>query len=131
MKKLFLICIILSLCLLSACGGRSLVVVDGDYVVITVEEARVGDGTTLKQYMDMLVADGTLTYEMDNGMVTMMGGVADKSGHYWMLYTDDPAYEGGWGQCSYEGKTYVSASVGAESLYVRADCTYIWYLQEV
>ncbi len=131
MKKLLLfmsICI----CFLFACGAREPVIMDGEHAVITVSAERVNDGTTLKQYMDLLVSDGDLSYEMQSGMVTSVNGVAAGNGKYWLLYTDDETFAvPSWGACEYQGKVYGSSSLGAETLVVKAGCTYIWYLTEV
>ena len=44
-----------------------------------------------------------------------------------MLYTDDAENSNdAWGTVVYEGKTYASATLGAESLVIAEDCVYIW-----
>ncbi len=132
MKRVFFCLLAVALCLLVGCGARDAVTIETDYRVITVDAARIENGTTLREYMDLLVSDGTMTYEMQSGMLMTLDGVESRDGRYWLLYTDDPAYEnGGWGTCIYEGKTYGSATTGADALTVTGGCTYIWHLQEV
>ncbi len=136
MKRLIkYIAVVVSLCTLACslfgCGEREAVVISGDYVVITVEADGVTDGATLKEYMDVLVSNGKLTYEIENGMVTSIGGTKASGHRYWMLYTDDIDFAvSAWGTCTYAEKTYGSASVGCETLPVTIGCTYIWYLQD-
>ncbi len=131
-KHLLFACLLLICTLLLSCGRAAPVKIDGDYAVITISEERIEQGTTLKEYMDLLVADGTLEYEIDNGMITSIGGVLAGDGKYWILFTDDPDYSvTAWGECMYGDVVYGSASLGAESILVKAGCTYIWHLQEM
>ncbi len=118
--------------LLSACGEKPPIKVEKDYVVITATAERKGSAQTLRDYMDILVDAGELTYTMSSGMVTVMNGVKASGKRYWMLYTDDTEYAvPAWGTCLYQDKTYGSASSGAEMLPIKVGCTYIWHLQGV
>ncbi len=106
------------------------VVIDGDYVVITVDVDNVEDGATLKDYMDYLVAEEELTYEIKDGMITSIDDKSGSTNQYWMLYTSDTEHANDeWGTCSYQENKYGSATLGVESLVVKDGCIYIWYLQ--
>lgn len=134
MKKLFkTVCAaVLALCCfaLIACGKQPAVVVDGDYVVITVKAENVESGATLKEYMDYLQANDELTYAISDGMVVSINGKKANGNQYWMLYTNDEENSNeAWGTCIYQDVTYHSAAYGAETLVVKDGCVYIWYLQ--
>ena len=135
MKKLlaFLTAVI---CLFSfaACGksngaGKTVatVVKEETLVVITVEE--VDGEPTLLAVMEKLQADGQLTFTADGtGMVTSIEGKenpADWSA-CWMLYTSDS--EMGYTEYTYEyeGVSYASAILGAESLLLTEGEFYLW-----
>ena len=136
MKKLFTLLLTLMVALtctlISACKKEPLVVKESDtYVVINVENATenqtlAGYMLSLTEYQDMFV--------IENGMVTSINGIqnaADWSA-CWMLYTDDYSEDcsnAAWGTVVYDGKTYNSAALGAESLIVKNGCSYIWIYQ--
>ncbi len=112
------------------CKNEKAVVIDGDYVVITVEIENIDEGGTLKEYMDYLQAKGELRYEMQEGMIISINGKKGSSNEYWILYTSDRENaENSWGTCVYKDTTYDSAKVGADTLVVKDGCTYIWHLQ--
>ncbi len=114
---------------LAGCKDKT-VVIDGDYVVITVEIENIDEGGTLKDYMDYLKAEDELTYEIKDGMITSIDGKSGSTNQYWMLYTNDTENaDETWGTCIYKETTYSSAKLGAESLVVKDGCIYIWYLQ--
>lgn len=112
----------------SAC--RKPVKLDGDYVVIAVEEGK--GGVTLLSYMQDLQEEGELAFTVENGMVTSIAGKANDSDYNpcWMLYTSDTENANdAWGVVEYDGKRYGSAVVGVETLLVKAGETYIWWYQ--
>lgn len=115
---------------LSVVGCTKHVVIDGDYVVITVDADKVEQNSNLKAYMDYLVQEGQLEYEISDGMIVSIDGKTGGTNQYWMLYTSDTANANDdWGTCEYDGRTYGSATLGAEELVVKDGCVYIWYLQ--
>ena len=115
---------------LSVVGCTKHVVIDGDYVVITVDADMVEPNSNLKAYMDYLVQEGQLEYEISDGMIVSIDGKTGGTNQYWMLYTSDTANANDeWGTCEYDGTTYGSATMGVEDLIVKDGCVYIWYLQ--
>ena len=115
---------------LSVVGCTKHVVIDGDYVIITVDADKVEQNSNLKAYMDYLVQEGQLEYEISDGMIVSIDGKTGGTNQYWMLYTSDTANANDtWGTCEYDGRTYGSATLGAEELVVKDGCVYIWYLQ--
>ncbi len=114
---------------LAGCNAGKPVVIDGDYVVITAEIENIDGGGTLKDYMDYLVAEDALTYEMKDGMITSIDGKRGGANRYWMLYTGDTENANEEYTCTYREKTYYQANIGAETLVVKDGCVYIWFLQ--
>ncbi len=136
MKKIALICFFCMACLLLSfvgCGKEEPKIPNESEpcVVIKAETSDITPATTLKLYMDSMVASGKLAYTMESGMVTSVNGIKAEAGIYWMLYTDDAEYAvNAWGTLEYEGVVYGSASVGATELIVKQGATYIWCLQK-
>lgn len=85
--------------------------------------------TTVKDYMDLLSADGKVDYKVVGGMVSEINGKSNTLdfGSCWMLYTDDAEMANSdWGTYDYDGKTLGSAILGAESLKIKDGCLYVW-----
>jgi len=109
-----------------------LVIKDSDtYIVVkTTQEAL--DGKTdmlLIDYMGQLKEKGELEFEIKDGMITSINGIANPAdfSSCWMLYTSDAENANAtWGTVEYEGKEYGSAISGAEALAVKPDQLYIW-----
>lgn len=100
-------------------------------VVIDLTGATVEEGATLLDVMEKRKEEGTLTFEVANGMVTSINGTANSPTYNpcWMLYTsdDDPAISNStWGTYEYEGQTLASAALGADALIVKAGEIYVW-----
>ena len=130
MKKIIALslCIMLLCALLCGCVAKTKVLKETDeFIVITPSEEFAGK--TLKDCMDELKTRGELEFTVNNGMISSINGIdnpADYS-YCWMLYTDDAENSNdAWGTVVYEGKTYASATLGAESLVIAEDCVYIW-----
>lgn len=104
------------------------------YIVITVaaDQMTLTENTTLADYMASLKEDGELTYEIKDGMITSVNGIANAADYSscWMLYTSDAdnANEA-WGTVDYKDNVYGSAMFGAETLKVKDGCLYIWLYQ--
>lgn len=100
-------------------------------VAITANSAEFAyENKTLKDYMDFLQGKGELTFTVESGMVTAVNGTANTTKSFWMLYTDDGENANRtWGTVEYGGKTYGSATLGAEALTVKQGCTYVWSYQ--
>lgn len=142
MKKLInlaaILCVAVLLFSIAGCNDQSSAssgsdtpdeVVQVEDVVITVsgEQMTLTDTTTLADYMLSLKSSGLIDYEIKDGMVTSINGTANKNSSYWMLYTSDADNANtAWGTVDYDGNTYGSAILGAESLVVKEGCLYIW-----
>ena len=136
MKKFLAIVfsIISLLCVLNfaSCKQDSFVVKETDtYIVITAsnDQLEITSSTTLLDYMADLKDDGLLDFNVSGGMITSINGVdnpADWSS-CWMVYTDDLEYSSlAFGSIEYQGKTYQSAVLGAETLPIKNGAKYIW-----
>ena len=118
--------------LLTGCQSEPLVIKDSDtYIVIkTTQEAMGKDGDmVLMDYMLKLKDKGELEFEIQNGMITSINGIANPADYSscWMLYTsDEENANSAWGVVEYQGKQYGSAIAGAETLKIKADQIYIW-----
>jgi hypothetical protein len=79
--------------------------------------------------MTYLKAEGELAFEITSGMVSSIEGKANPAdwSACWMLYTSDTETSNTeWGTITYDGNTYGSAILGAESLTVSVGAYYIW-----
>lgn len=119
-----LTCMAFAACTGSNAGG------DENTVAITVAEDYDVEGKTLKDYMDYLVAEDELAYEISDGMIVSLNGKANTTNSYWMLYTSDEANANtAWGTIEYDGHTYGSATLGAPSLPLAEGAVYVWSYQ--
>ena len=84
---------------------------------------------TLLEVMQEMQNKGELSYQMDDGMIVEIDGVANAGSSYWMLYTDSALSNTEWGTMEYEGETYASAMFGAGLLPIEEGCVYIWTYQ--
>lgn len=99
-------------------------------VVITVEEVK--DARFLIDVMEQAKADGELTYETSDGMITSLNGKVNPAdwSYCWMLYTSDSSMASTeYGTYEYEGQTLGSAVLGTEALPVVDGGIYVWYYQ--
>lgn len=113
---------------LTACGNEPLVIKDSDTcIVIRVPEN--AEEMLLIDYMETLREQDELTFTVQNGMVTSIGGIENPAdfSSCWMLYTSDAELSNAaWGTVEYDGVEYGSAVVGAETLTVKPGELYIW-----
>ena len=101
-------------------------------VVITVEEVK--DAKSLMDVMEQAKADGELTYETSDGMITSLNGKANPAdwSYCWMLYTSDSSMASTeYGTYEYEGQILGSAVLGAEALPVADGGIYVWVYQKL
>lgn len=123
-KFLFSVLLAFVATFLPSCGEKKEV----KPVAIVCESAEEGD--TLLTLMDKLVEDGSLKYEMSDGMILSINGTANGTNSYWMLYTSDEENSNAdWGTYRYEGQTLGSATLGASELPVAAGEVYVWVYQ--
>ena len=101
-----------------------------DPVVITISQEASVEGVTLQDYMEQLQEDGELSFTIENGLVTKINGTKNGTNSFWMLYTNDAENANtAWGTYEYNEVVYSSAILGAETLQIKAGCTYIWVYQ--
>ena len=140
MKKryVFVAAVIAALCAFTlACTPiekEPLVIKESDkHIVITADSDRVSitNDTTLLDYMNSLKQSGELEFEIADGMVVSVNGIANAApSYYWMLYTSDADNaNAAWGTAEYKGEKYGSAMFGAEKLKIKNGEIYIWVYQ--
>ena len=100
-------------------------------LVIKVDEKylTVDDQTVFLDYMNTLKADGEFDFTIVDGMITSINGIENPAdwSKCWMLYTDDEEFSNkAWGEIVVDGKTYYSATLGAEALPIKEGKTYVW-----
>ena len=99
-------------------------------VVITISQEASVQGLTLLEYMSQMEENGELSFTIENGMVTEINGTKNGTNSYWMVYTNDAENSNtAWGTYEYNQEIFGSAILGAESLQIKAGCTYIWLYQ--
>ena len=124
--------LLMSVLLCTGCHSEPLVIKDSDtYIVIKTTQEAIGGKTDmlLVDYMQQLKDKGELEFEMADGMITSINGIANPIDYSscWMLYTSDEANSNAaWGTVEYQGNLYGSAVAGAETLKIKADQLYIW-----
>ena len=129
---LLVVLLLLTGILLTGCHSEPLVIKDSDtYIVIKATQEAIAGKTDmlLIDYMQQLKDKGELEFEVANGMITSINGIANPADYSscWMLYTSDEANaNAAWGTVDYQGKLYGSAVSGAETLKIKADQLYIW-----
>ncbi|MBQ9485402.1 MAG: hypothetical protein IJU83_01035 [Clostridia bacterium] len=121
MKKI----VVLLLCVFWACAFLCGCNNVGKKVVLSPSENFVGK--TLFDFMQSEKEQNKLDFAIEDSMVVSIDGIKNTTNTYWMLYTDDAENANdAWGTIEHDGKTYASATLGAESLVIAKDCTYIW-----
>ena len=124
--------LLMSILLCTGCHSEPLVIKDSDtYIVIKTTQEAIGGKTDmlLVDYMQQLKDKGELEFEVADGMITSINGIANPADYSscWMLYTSDEANSNAaWGTAEYQGQLYGSAVSGAETLKIKADQLYIW-----
>ena len=136
-KLLTLLCVCVMAFTSLACGGgeKTFVIKESDTKVIinaSNDFVKITETMTLVEYMNALKEDGKLEFEISGGMVTSINGIENPAdwSSCWMLYTNDSELSNAeWGVAEYNGETYGSAILGAETLIVKDGCSYIWLYQ--
>jgi hypothetical protein len=102
-------------------------------VIITVTD-QVEEDTNLFEFMGVLKDNNLLTYEYNTGAygayITSINGVQADFNQFWGLYSDDEEFTTTTDQIECNGKVYSQTILGAESLIVKQNKTYIWVLIE-
>jgi len=106
---------------------------DKETLIFTAGEE--ADGTkSAYDYLVKFKADGKITFEISDGMITSLNGTTPEGNSFWAIYTtltekDGTAYStADWGTYTYEDKTASSAAFGATELPVYAGELYIFAL---
>ena len=124
----FLLLVVTAVCLV---GCKPKVQTFENSVVIKVDAKylTIDKDTVFLDYMNKLKEDGEMDFTIVDGMVTSINGTENPAdwSKCWMLYTDDEAFSNSqWGEIVVDGKTYYSATLGAESLPIKDGKTYVW-----
>ena len=132
-----LMALVLSVCLFVGCNDQQgkakaeVLELSTTRVVIKINEA--DENATLISAMDYLKSEGKLQFEKSgDGMITSINGVQNPAdwSFCWMLYTSDAEMSNTeWGTTDYNGKTFGSAILGAESLPVATGGIYIFVFE--
>ena len=126
MKKIvaLFLCVVLACVFLCGCDNV------GKKVVLSPSENFVGK--TLSEFMQSEKDQDKLDFVIEKSMVVSIDGIKNTTNTYWMLYTDDAENSNdAYGTIEHEGKTYASATLGAESLIIAEGCVYIWVYTKV
>ena len=123
--------LVISVCVMVACdkGSAKAEVVSKSDTMVVIKVNETEGFATLLDAMNYLQGEGALTFELTSGMVSSIEGKANPAdwSACWMLYTSDEEMSNKeWGTTTYEGNTYGSAILGAESLQVSAGQYYVW-----
>lgn len=111
---------------ISACAKSPIRADDTTVFITATDESYDFADKKLADYMNYLKDKGELTFEIDNGMVTMVNGKYQTSSSFWMLYTDDAENSNNaWGTFEHEGKIYGSATLGVTELVLKEGCVYV------
>ena len=127
---------ILIFCFLIACekqkGTATAIVEQTTETMLVIKINEAEENTTLLSVMETLRTKKKLSFETVSGMVNSINGKANTADYSscWMLYTSDSEMANTeWGTIEYNGNTYGSAILGAETLTVIANAYYIWIYQ--
>lgn len=128
----FLLTLAISVFSLVACdkeGSAKAEIVSKTDTMVVIKVNETEGFATLLDAMEYLKSEGELTFEITDGMVSSIEGKANPAdwSACWMLYTSDAEMSNTeWGTVTYDGNTYGSAILGAESLEVSAGAYYVW-----
>ena len=144
MKKFKALCFtmilaILSLFVLASCDScddesAQVTLVEKSQKLVVLKTTEVEGNFTLEEALDQLDDQGKIDVEEENGMIVSIDGVANDASKsaYWMIYTSDTNMANAeWGTIDYDGNTYGSAAMGAETLKVVDGGLYIIAYQEL
>ena len=125
-----LLTVIMSVCMLVACdkGHAKAEIVSKSDTMVVIKVNETEGFATLLDAMNYLNDEGELTFEIVGGMISSIEGKANPAdfSSCWMLFTSDEDMSNvEWGTTTYNGNTYASAILGAESLTVSAGEYYL------
>ena len=124
----FLLLVITAVCLVS-CKPKVQTFENSVVIKVDAKYLTIDKDTVFLDYMNKLKEDGEIDFSIADGMVTSINGTENPAdwSKCWMLYTDDEAFSNSqWGEIVVDGKTYYSATRGAESLPIKDGKTYVW-----
>ena len=126
-----LLTVIMSVCMLVACdmkGSAKAEIVEKTENMVVIKVNETEGFATLLDAMNYLKNEGELTFEIVGGMISSIEGKSNPAdfSSCWMLFTSDEEMSNAeWGTTTYNGNTYASAILGAESLTVSAGEYYV------
>lgn len=126
--------IIVSLCAVVGCAPtdkanlKASVIATTDTLIFIQVEAVSSETDKLIDAMTILQENGALEYTVSGGMIQSINGKENKAdwSASWMLYTSDSEMASTEWTYEYDGVTYGSAVLGAESLPVLEGACYLW-----
>ena len=126
-----LLTLVTAVCMLVACdkqGSAKAEILSKTDTMVVIKVNETEGFATLLAAMNYLQDEGKLTFEFSGGMIVSVEGKTNASdwSACWMLYTSDKEMSNmEWGVVEYDGKSYASAILGAESLTVAVGEYYI------
>ena len=126
-----LLTLVTAVCMLVACdkqGSAKAEILSKTDTMVVIKVNETEGFATLLAAMNYLQDEGKLTFEFSGGMIVSVEGKTNASdwSACWMLYTSDKEMSNTeWGVVEYDGKSYASAILGAESLTVAVGEYYI------
>ncbi len=126
--------LIVSLCVIVGCmptdkaNLKASVVSSTDTVILIKIDEVASETDKLIDAMAILQENGALDYTVSGGMIQSINGKENKAdwSACWMLYTSDSEMANTEYTCEYDGVSYGSANLGAESLPVLKGAFYLW-----
>ena len=126
-----LLTLVTAVCMFVACdkeGSAKAEILSKTDTMVVIKVNETEGFATLLDAMNYLQDEGKLTFEFSGGMIVSVEGKTNASdwSACWMLYTSDKEMSNTeWGVVEYDGKSYASAILGAESLTVAVGEYYI------
>ncbi len=132
-----LMTLVLSACLFVGCGGETgkaqAEVLESSSTKVVIKINQADENATLISAMDYLKGEGKLQFEKSgDGMIMSINGVQNPAdwSSCWMLYSSDAQMSNTeWGTTEYNGQTYGSAILGAETLPITAGSIYVFVFE--
>lgn len=124
--------VVMALCFV-ACQPTNPEQKENTAIIITANSELMAEmsGNSLKDYLDLLVKKGELTYGLDSfGMVGTINGITvDSSKHeFWLICSSDTENTSDWKTYEHDGVTYRSTNYGIFDMPVKAGETYVFVI---
>lgn len=105
------------------------VIKETDTFIVISQPDEQAQEILLIDYMQSLKNEGSLDFDISNGMITSINNIENASdfSSCWMLYTNDTEFSSSaWGVIEYNGTECASSVLGAEKLNVKPGMLYVW-----